>query len=90
MLFYFTPMTKLHDPSVSVQLHTRIQYDSSKVEDDLSGQSAGSIFGGSPPPPAPPSIRSSPNVVLPQALTHQMNSNTSLNLLERTIFSPYK
>ena len=59
MLFYFTPMIKLHDPSVSVQLHTctHIQYDCSEVEDDLSGQSA---LGGPPPPLAPPSIQQQP------------------------------
>ena len=54
MLFYFTPRTKLHDLSVSVQLHTRIQGDYSEVE------SAGSTLGGSPPPPAPPSIQHQP------------------------------
>ena len=59
MLFYFTPMIKLHDPSVSVQLHTctHIQYDCSEVEDDLSGQSA---LGGPPPPPTLPSIQQQP------------------------------
>ena len=59
MQFYFTPVATLHNPSVSVQLSTRIQYDSSEVEDDLSGQSA---LGGPPPPPppAPPSIQQQP------------------------------
>ena len=60
MLFYFTPVTKLHDPSISVQLHTRIQSDCSEVEDDLSRQSASSTLGGPPPPPAPPSIQQQP------------------------------
>jgi hypothetical protein len=53
MLFYFMPVTKLHDP-VSILLRTRIQYDSSEVEDDLSQpESTGSTLGGPPPPPPP-------------------------------------
>ena len=54
MQFYFIPVTKLRDPSVSVQLHTNIESDCSEVEDDLSGQSA---LGG-PPPPPPPAVLS--------------------------------
>ena len=89
MQFYFIPVTKLCDPSVSVQLRTNIESDCSEVEDDLSGQSA---LGGPPLPLLRLRYRfsSSPNVVLPQAVTCQMNSKTSLNLLERTIFSPYE
>ena len=53
MQFYFIPVTKLRDPSVSVQLCTNIESDCSEVEDDLSGQSA---LGGPPPPPPPAAL----------------------------------
>ena len=50
MLFYFIPVTKPDALPVSVQLHTRIQNDSSEAE----------LAAGPPPPPALPSIQQQP------------------------------